>query len=120
MVDPKVQEDARRLEFTGKGKHFSQVYFHFHDPVNMRPLEMADGALSLDMRLIKRPSQPVNVRMDCGYPCSGKMDITGVLEAAEGDDWQRLTFPRKCFAQLGVDSSEVNMRFLPATTGELS
>ncbi|GIR71945.1 MAG: hypothetical protein CM15mP74_31960 [Halieaceae bacterium] len=86
----------------------------------MRPLEMADGALSFDMRLIKRPSQPVKLRMDCGYPCSGEMDITRVLEAAEGDDWQRLTFPMKCFAQLGVDSSKVNTPFLLATTGELS
>ena len=120
VVDRKVQEDARRLEFTGKGKHLSQVYFQFHDPVNMRPLEMADGALSFDMRLIKRPSQPVKLRMDCGYPCSGEMDITRVLEAAEGDDWQRLTFPMKCFAQLGVDSSKVNTPFLLATTGELS
>ena len=120
VVDRKVQEDARRLEFTGKGKHLSQVYFQFHDPVNMRPLEMADGALSFDMRLIKRPSQPVKLRMDCGYPCSGEMDITRVLAAAEGDDWQRLTFPMKCFAQLGVDSSKVNTPFLLATTGELS
>ena len=83
VVDRKVQEDARRLEFTGNGKHLSRVYFQFHDPVNMRPLEMADGALSFDMRLIKRPSQPVKLHMDCGYPCSGEMDITRVLEAAE-------------------------------------
>ena len=48
------------------------------------------------------------------------MDITGLLEAAEGDDWQRLTFPMKCFAQLGVDSSEVNTRFFLVTTGDLS
>ena len=120
VVDRKVQEDARRIEFTGQGEHLSQVYFQFEDPVNMRALEMADGALSFDMRLIKRPTEPVKLRMDCGYPCSGEMDITHVLQAAGQDEWQRMSFPMKCFAQLGVDSSKVNTPFLLATTGALS
>ena len=58
--------------------------------------------------------------MDCGYPCSGEMDITHVLQAADPDAWQRMSFPMKCFAQLGVDSSKVNTPFLLATTGALS
>ena len=120
VVDRKVQEDARRIEFTGQGEHLSQVYFQFEDPVNMRALEMADGALSFDMRLIKRPTEPVKLRMDCGYPCSGEMDITHVLQAADREEWQRMSFPMKCFAQLGVDSSKVNTPFLLATTGSLS
>ena len=120
VVDRKVQEDARRIEFTGSGEHLSQVYFQFEDPVNMRALEMADGALSFDMRLLQRPTEPVKLRMDCGYPCSGEMDITHVLQAADRDAWQRMSFPMKCFAQLGVDSSKVNTPFLLATTGALS
>ena len=120
VVDRKVQEDARRIEFTGKGEHLSQVYFQFEEPVNMRQLEMADGALSFDMRLLKKPTQPVTLRMDCGYPCSGEMDITSVLETAARADWQKLSFPMKCFAQLGVDSTKVNTPFLLATTGELA
>ena len=86
----------------------------------MRALEMADGALSFDMRLLQRPTEPVKLRMDCGYPCSGEMDITHVLQAADPDAWQRMSFPMKCFAQLGVDSSKVNTPFLLATTGALS
>lgn len=120
VVDRKVQEDARRIEFTGKGEHLSQVYFQFEEPVNMRQLEMADGALSFDMRLIKKPSQRVTLRMDCGYPCSGEMDITSVLETAAQAEWQKLSFPMKCFAQLGVDSTKINTPFLLATTGELA
>ena len=120
VVDRKVQEDARRIEFSGSGEHLSQVYFQFEDPVNMRALEMADGALSFDMRLLQRPTEPVKLRMDCGYPCSGEMDITHVLQTADPDAWQRMSFPMKCFAQLGVDSSKVNTPFLLATTGALS
>ena len=43
VVDREVQEDARRVEFTGNGTHWSQIYFQFEDPVNMRPLEVAGG-----------------------------------------------------------------------------
>ena len=120
VVDRKVQEDARRIEFSGKGEHLSQVYFQFEEPVNMRQLEMADGALSFDMRLLKKPTQPVTLRMDCGYPCSGELDITSVLDATAQTEWRTLSFPMKCFAQLGVDSTKVNTPFLLATTGELA
>jgi beta-glucosidase len=120
VVDRDLQEDARRIEFTGNGKHLSQVYFQFEDPVNMRPLEVAGGALSFDIRLLKKPSEQVLLRMDCGYPCSGQMDITSILSAAALSDWQKLAFPMECFAQLGVDSSKVNTPFLLATTGELA
>ena len=120
VVDREVQEDARRIEFTGNGKHLSQVYFQFEDPVNMRPLEVAGGALSFDIRLLKKPTEQVVLRMDCGYPCSGQMDITSILSAATLSDWQKLAFPMECFAQLGVDSSKVNTPFLLATSGELA
>ena len=120
VVDREVQEDARRVEFTGNGEHLSQIYFQFEDPVNMRSLEVAGGALSFDIRLLKKPTEQVLLRMDCGYPCSGQMDITSILSAAKLSDWQKLAFPMECFAQLGVDSSKVNTPFLLATTGELA
>ena len=120
VVDREVQEDARRVEFTGTGRHLSQVYFQFEDPVNMRPLEVAGGALSFDIRLLKKPTEQVLLRMDCGYPCSGQIDITSILSEAALSDWQKLAFPMECFAQLGVDSSKVNTPFLLATTGELA
>ena len=120
VVDREVQEDARRVEFRGSGEHLSQIYFQFENPVDMRQLEMADGALTFEMRMLKRPTEPVTLRMDCGWPCSGELDITTILAKSPAAEWQRLAFPMKCFAQLGVDSSKVNTPFLLATTGELS
>lgn len=119
VVDREVQEDERRVEFSGNDKHLRQVYFQFEDPVNMRPLEVAGGALSFDIRLLKKPTEQVLLRMDCDYPYSGQMDITSILSAAALSDWQKLAFPLECFAQLGVDSSNVNTPFLLATKGEL-
>jgi beta-glucosidase len=120
VVDREIQEDARRVEFRGSGEHLSQIYFQFENPVDMRQLEMADGALTFEMRMLKRPTEPVTLRMDCGWPCSGELDITTILAKSPAAEWQRLAFPMKCFAQLGVDSSKVNTPFLLATTGELS
>lgn len=120
VVDRELQEDARRLEFTGVGQHLSQVYFQFDEPMNMRALEMANGALSIEMRLLRKPTDRVSLRMDCSWPCSGEIDITPVLQRVELDRWQKLAFPLKCFAQLGVDSSKVNTPFLLATRGGMS
>lgn len=120
VVDRELQEDARRLEFMGEGKYLSQVYFQFDEPVNMRALEMANGALSIEMRLLKKPTDQVSLRMDCSWPCSGEIDITRILERVELDRWHKLAFPMKCFAQLGVDSSKVNTPFLLATRGGMA
>ena len=49
VLDRKVQDDTWRVDLTGNGKHLSQVYFQFEDPVNMRPLDVAEGALSFDI-----------------------------------------------------------------------
>jgi len=43
VVDREVQEDARRVEFTGNGEHLSQIYFQFEDPVNMRSIGGGGG-----------------------------------------------------------------------------
>ena len=64
----------------------------------MRAQDMADGALSFDMRLLQHPTERVNLRTDCGYLCSGEMNISHILEAANRDARQRATFPMKCFA----------------------
>lgn len=120
VVDRNVQEDARRIEFSGDGQHASQIYFQFDDPMNLRPLEMAGGVLSFDIRVLEKPTAPVVLRMDCGWPCSGQMDISPILGGDLMDDWQRLAFPMKCFTQLGVDSSKVNTPFLLATSGSLT
>ena len=120
VVDREVQEDARRVEFTGSGKHLSQIYFQFEDPVNMRPLEVAGGALSFDIRLLKKPTEQVAAQNGLRLSLFGANGYHVHSLSSCCPIGRSSPFPMECFAQLGVDSSKVNTPFLLATTGELA
>ncbi|MDG2461178.1 MAG: exo 1,3/1,4-beta-D-glucan glucohydrolase [Luminiphilus sp.] len=120
VVDRHVQEDARRVQFTGSGNHLSQVYFQFEEPVDMTDIESAGGALSMELRVLSRPSSSVTLRMDCGWPCSGAVDITPALASMAFGEWRTISVPVACFARRGVDLSQINTPFLMATRGHFS
>ena len=119
VIDRYVQEDARRADFSGNGDHLSQLYFQYDEPVDMTDLESVGGVLTMDLRLHRPPSDSVVLRMDCGWPCSGAVDLTRVLKGMASNEWQTISVPVACFARRGVDLSRVNTPFLMATRGEL-
>ena len=119
VIDRHVQEDARRADFSGNGDHLSQLYFQYDEPVDMTDLESVGGVLTMDLRLHTPPSDAVLLRMDCGWPCSGAVDLTPVLKGMASNEWQTISVPVACFARRGVDLSRVNTPFLMATRGEL-
>lgn len=120
VVDRHIQEDARRADFSGSGEHLSQVYFQYDEAVDMTPLEAVGGVLTVDLRLHTPPNDAVLLRMDCGWPCSGAVDLTPVLKTMVAEEWQTIAVPVACFASHGVDLSKVNTPFLMATRGVLS
>ena len=119
VIDRHVQEDARRAVFSGNGDHLSQLYFQYDEPVDMTDLEAVGGVLAMELRLHAQPSDVVLLRMDCGWPCSGAVDLTPVLKAMEAGEWNTVSVPVACFARRGVDLSQVNTPFLMATRGAL-
>ena len=120
VVDRHVQEDARRADFSGNGDHLSQLYFQYDEAVDMTHLEAVGGVLTMDLRLHTQPSDRVLLRMDCGWPCSGAVDLTPVLKTMAAAEWRTISVPVACFASRGVDLSQVNTPFLMATRGVLS
>ncbi len=119
VIDRHVQEDARRAVFSGTGDHLSQLYFQYDEPVDMTDLEAAGGVLAMELRLHAQPSDAVLLRMDCGWPCSGAVDLTPVLKTMGAGEWNTVSVPVACFARRGVDLSKVNTPFLMATRGAL-
>ena len=119
VIDRHVQEDARRAVFSGTGDHLSQLYFQYDEPVDMTDLEAAGGVLAMELRLHAQPSDAVLLRMDCGWPCSGAVDLTPVLKTMGTGEWNTVSVPVSCFARRGVDLSKVNTPFLMATRGAL-
>lgn len=120
VIDRHVQEDARRADFSGTGERLSQLYFQYDEAVDMTDLESIGGVLAMELRLHTPPSAPVLLRMDCGWPCSGAVDLTPVLKTMDSGEWQTISVPVACFARRGVDLSQINTPFLIATSGALS
>ena len=109
-VDGNVQEDSRAVEWTGG--HMSQFYFQSEVPVNLSELAAQDGALSMTFKIDKRPEGQVTQRMDCGYPCSGGLDLTKLFSVLQEGQWVTAAVKLSCFEKSGVNLSRVNSPLL--------
>ena len=117
VIDRRVQEDSRRVEWSGDGKRSSQVYFRANIPINIESMSATGGALVMDVRLIDQPVDQVKMRMDCTWPCSGELDVTQHLQSLETNMWHRLAIPLACFEAAGTNMSAVDVPFLMSTKG---
>jgi len=119
-IDRMVQEDARRLTFTGADERLSVVYMQSEYPTDLTDLDEAGGALVIDFRVVEKPTEQVNLRMDCKYPCSGSVRFTKVLLDAPIGEWTQKSIPTACFANDGVQLGQVNTAFVLATEGDIT
>jgi beta-glucosidase len=119
-IDRVVQEDARRLTFTGADDRLSVVYMQSEYPTDLTDLDEAGGALVIDFRVVEKPTEQVNLRMDCKYPCSGSVRFTKVLLDAPIGEWTQKSIPTACFANDGVQLGQVNTAFVMATEGDIT
>ncbi|MEY4720495.1 MAG: hypothetical protein RIQ46_220 [Pseudomonadota bacterium] len=91
-VDISAQEDARQFSWSGSGK------FSVEGP----PISLADGALVLDWRLDRRGSAPVHLTLG-----GGKLDLSGLLDAARPGEVAQTRIPLRCFAAAGANLASV-------------
>ena len=112
-----MQEDARRLEWSGDGKRSSQVYFRADVPINIEEMSATGGAVVMDIRLIQKPVDQVKMRMDCTWPCNGELDVTQQLRSLDTEVWHRLAIPLACFELAGTNMGAVDVPFLISTPG---
>ena len=117
--DYRVQEDARRIEFSGGGVQEGQFFIDSDVATDLSKLAEEGGALVMEMRVSEQPTAPVSLRMDCGYPCSGEMDISPMLAGLLPNVWKRVAYPLACFENAGTDMSAVDVPFLLVTAGNL-
>ena len=119
-IDNAIQEDARRLVWSGKSGDLSQFYWQSLLPVDLTALRDLDAALSLTYRLSQRPTADVLLRMDCRWPCSGMIEIGSHLLVSDAEAWQTLSVPLVCLEKAGADLAKIDTPFLLATAGQLS
>ncbi len=62
----------------------------------------------MNVRIDTPASGTLGLRMDCGYPCGGTLDLGKALADAPRGKWTRLAVPLACFEDAGTDLSWVD------------
>jgi beta-glucosidase len=109
---------AMHVVWSGTG----QVYTQNQNGNVGRPLQSylnSNGALVFSVKVNTAPSAQVNLSMHCVYPCLGEIQLTQTLKDLEGKGWTELAVPLQCFADSGLDFTNVNSPFLLYTSGPL-
>jgi len=105
-VDGAVQEDSRRLEW--KGGRESQFFWQSESSTDFTALNAEDASLVMEFIVNKHPQGAVTLRMDCGWPCSGGLNLTPILKAFPEGQAVRMGVKLSCFEDVGVNLSKVD------------
>ena len=114
-IDRQVQEDSLRLTWQGAG----QVYFQADGPRDLTALRAGGAALQMLIRVIQPPAAAAELRMDCGYPCTGSLDLAERLRGAPQGEWIELNIGLDCFAAAGAKLEAIDTALLLSSTGEM-
>ncbi|PTL77231.1 exo 1,3/1,4-beta-D-glucan glucohydrolase [Vitiosangium sp. GDMCC 1.1324] len=109
---------AVNIKFSGTG----QVYMQNKNGNvgrNLQPYLNSHGSLVFAVKVNTAPAASVNLSMHCIYPCLGEIKLTDTLKGLEGKGWSELAIPLQCFADTGLDFTNVNSPFLLYTTSTL-
>ena len=61
----------------------------------------------MEFQVDQYPMGAVTQRMDCGWPCSGAIDMTEFFKSVPEGQLSRVGISLQCFDKLGVDLSKV-------------
>ncbi len=117
-VEPETEEKAIRAAWNGEGE--AQLFLAHAGPMDYSTALDQDAALVAILRVNEAPTKKVLLKMGCVYPCDSSADITPLLKALTAEQWVRLSFDLKCFADGGLNVGRVDTPFLLTTRGALS
>lgn len=100
-VDRNVQEDARRVEWNGKGG--GQVALSVSDRKDFTNYVKENSALVFDIKVDSAPSKTTYLRLGCGSYCASDINLTDTLKSFNGKGWQTITVPLRCFPTSGAN-----------------
>lgn len=113
-IDNLATADAIQAEWKGG---LGQVYWQKPDPQDYRELAAQGGALSMVVRVDKKPKKSVDIKMDCGYPCAGSLNMTKLFKAVPEDTWFRISLKLSCFEEAGANLGNILAPLVVATKG---
>lgn len=114
--DDGVQENVRRLDFSGNGASIVSVAA---DPVDLSRQNTGDMALYVRYRVNEAGSGATELRMNCGDGDCKPISITEMLNSSKRGEWAEMNVKLSCFAE-GSEMTAVQEPFVLESSGELS
>lgn len=101
------EEDQKSIMQAEWNGGLGQVYWQQPLAVDMTQ-QVEDGiALSVVARIDQKPKKSVSLKMDCGYPCGGALNMTKLFKAVPTDQWFRMSFKLSCFEDAGANMANI-------------
>ncbi|TLM73976.1 glycoside hydrolase family 3 protein [Microbulbifer harenosus] len=116
-VDRKVQEDSRRLRWSGEGS--AMVGLFANSRTDLTSYLGKQGALVFDVKVDAAPSAAVSLGMNCGTDCGAEQSITELLKGATPGEWKTVAVDLQCLAEAGAKLDMVLSPFYVRTAGAL-
>ncbi|WP_226668740.1 glycoside hydrolase family 3 protein [Microbulbifer aggregans] len=116
-VDRKVQEDSRRLTWSGAGN--AVAGFFANSRTDLSGYLGNQGALVFDVKVDAAPSDAVNLGINCGTDCGAEQSITELLQDAAPGEWKTVAVDLQCLATRGAKMDMVLSPFYVRTAGAL-
>jgi hypothetical protein len=111
-ADYQQSGDALNLTWSrSKGKGQFALY---GAPIDISQLENT-AALTMEVKVIKKPKSTVSIGMDCGYPCRGEMNIQKMFRGLDIGKWTTFPIPLNCFSTRGADLTKINSPIIIAS-----
>ena len=97
-----------------------QVYWQEDQPRDYSELTQQGAALSMVIRIDKKPKKTVDLKMDCGYPCAGSLNVTKLFKSVPKEQWFRISVKLSCFENAGANMQHIMSPLVVATKGAFS
>lgn len=113
-----MEDDGKEILQAQWNGGLGQVYWQQTSPADMSALLVDDFALSVVARIDQRPKKSVDLKMDCGYPCGGALNMTKLFKAVPTDQWFRMSFKLSCFEDAGANMTNIFSPLVIMTKGD--
>lgn len=108
------ENDAIHLSWSRrKGKGQFAIY---GNGVDLSEIEHR-AALTMEVKVIKKPKKSVTLGMDCGYPCRAEIHVHKMFRSLPKGEWVTFPVPLNCFTAKGLDPKKINGPLVLASDG---
>ncbi len=113
-----LEEAGQDIVQTRWNGGLAQVYWLQPIASDMQALSDNGSALSIVARIDQKPRKSVELKMDCGYPCGGALNMTRLFKAVPEGQWFRMSFKLGCFEEAGANMANIFSPLVIMTKGD--